>query len=70
MEQTKFSGSVASYGWAVCKANKTGTTFAPIPRHVYGSKRAAERALEIERSRKPDVKFSVGEVTISVSPQG
>lgn len=62
-------GSVASYGWAVCKANSEGTRLAPIPRHVYGSRRAAERALELVRTRKPGIRFLVGEVTISVSRQ-
>ncbi|MHC1742443.1 MAG: hypothetical protein AB9873_05340 [Syntrophobacteraceae bacterium] len=69
MEQLNVPGSIASNGWAVCKGDKTGARVAPIARHVYGSKRAAERALEILRSKKPQFTFSVNEVTICVSPQ-
>lgn len=69
MEKLNVPGSIASNGWAVCKGNKAGTSLAPLARHVYGSKRAAERALAILRSRKPDIAFSVSEVTIQVSAQ-
>ncbi len=69
MEQLDISGSIASNGWAVCKGDKEGARLAPMARHVYGSKRAAERALEILRSKKPQFAFSVSEVTIRISSQ-
>jgi len=63
-ERTQFPGSVESYGWAVCKANKAGN-IAPMPRHVYGP-RGGREGLGDCAAQKAGCQVTVGEVTILV----